>query len=1287
MRRILAIFLLAASVPALAGEPPVARFTENKGQWPAQVAYRALVPGGALFVERDALTFSLHSGGEHLHHGHAGSGHTEPRHAHAYRVSFTDAGQAVPLGDNRQGHYENFFLGNDPAKWGTGCAVYGEVRMQKLYPGIDLRIDGSAGLKYDFIVEAGADVSRIRMRFDGQDDLQLVGGRLLVKTTAGTVTEEAPVAWQDGPGGRRNVRCRYTLHGNEVHFEFPDGYDPALPLVIDPVLTFGSYSGSTADNFGFTASYDAQGHLYGGGIVFGTGYPTTVGVLDASFNQGIIDIGITKFTPDGSGLVWSTYIGGNGNESPHSLVVNSNDELYVLASTGSPDFPVTPGAFDTGFNGGPAISTGSGGWAGLISGYGYGHSGGTDIAVAHLSADATTMIACTYVGGSGNDGVNNVLPLSHNYGDHFRGEIALDPQEWPVVSTSTQSTDMPVSPDAPQTTFGGGLQDAFLFRMDPALTTLQGTYCGGMGEDSGYGVQFDSNGQVFTSGGTTSSDLPMAGTPMNGSFGGVADGYVMRWNAGLTQRLSASFLGTSAFDQSYFVQVDLSDKVFVVGQTHGAYPVSAGVYSNPGSSQFIHKLSNDLSSSEWSTVIGNGQGDEDISPSAFLVSDCGQIYFSGWGGAVNHYAQATASTTNGLAVTPDAFQPGTDGSDFYLMLLNPDAVSLSYATFFGGSSGEHVDGGTSRFDKDGTVYQAVCAGCGNSDDFPTTPDAWSNTNNSFNCNLGVFKFELAVAVPSIAIQGPTEICIPDTVQFINTSTGGNTYLWHFGDGTTGTDFEPAHVYTDTGTFTVSMVLSDSFGCTATDSTEITITSMAPPVAAIDPVPPLCPGGSIQLHASGGEAYQWSPSTGLSDATSPDPLATPGGPATYSVVVTGLCGTDSASVTLTLLDPQGSAGVDTASCIGSGVLLAASGGGTYAWEPDPTLSATETANPLATPTVPTTYTVTITTPEGCTVEDSVFVDVFLNPPAPALHDTVICPGSSATLTAGTAAWYQWQGSPGIGSMDTQSTVVTPEAPTQYTVLLLNACGSVWDSAFVGIDQVDARAWPDTVVCPGEALTLHASGGVSYDWGVAGTSGDSLVLEPAQPGTWTVTVTDTLGCTATASAVVLLHPPPVVNAGADVTIDWGGSAVLSAFGTGTFLWSPPTDLACTACTHTVATPDSTTTYTVEVTDANGCKATDQVTVYFRGSLFVPNTFTPDGDEVNDVFRALAHNVDVFRLLVFNRWGQLIFSTDRLEDGWDGTYSGKDSPIGTYVWRIDYEETHGPAHTVYGHVNLVR
>lgn len=1286
MRQLLVILCAALSVGSMAAEP-VVRFTQNKGQWPQQVAYRAMVPGGALFVEHDALTYSLHSGGAHEHHGHAHPAAPEQEHAHAFRVSFVGADKAEPEGALPLPHYENFFLGNDPAHWGTRCAVYGEVRLKRLYPGIDLRMDGSNGLKYDFVVAAHADAGLVALQVEGQDGLALKDGRLFIRTSAGTVIDEAPVAYQEGPSGRKGVRCNYRLQGDRVTFDLPDGYDRSLPLVIDPVLTFGSYSGSTADNFGFTASYDASGHLYGGGIVFGTGYPNTLGVLDPSFNGGTIDIGLSKFTPDGTSLVWSTYIGGAGNESPHSLVVNANDELFLLASTGSSDFPTTLGAYDRTFNGGTPI-VGSGSWVGMVGGYGYGHDNGSDIAVVHFSADATSLLASTYIGGSGNDGLNNVLPITHNYGDAFRGEIALDALGRPVVATSTQSADIPVSANAPQTAFGGGTQDAYLFRMDAALSTLESTFYGGSGEDSGYGVQFDSNGQVFITGGTTSTDLPMAGTSYQATNQGVVDGYVARWNNGLTQLLSSTFVGTSAFDQSYFVQVDVFDNIYVVGQTHGAFPVSAGVYSNAGSSQFIQKFSNDLSTSVWSTVIGSGQGNEDISPSAFLVSDCGQIYFSGWGGLVNGFAQASSSTTNGLTVTPDAFQSTTDGSDFYLMVLNPDAASLNYATFFGGSSGEHVDGGTSRFDKNGTVYQAVCAGCGNNDDFPTTPGAWSNTNNSFNCNLGVFKFELAIPVAQIDINGPNAICIPGTVQFINNSSGGDTYHWDFGDGTTGTEFEPDHLFTEPGTFTVSMVMSDSYGCTASDSTEIEITSMAPPVAVIDPVPPICPGAGVQVHASGGDSFAWVPTTGVSDPTAPDPVITPTASGLYTVVVTGECGVDSATVAITWVVPVASAGEDTATCIGSGIALAADGGGTYAWAPDNTLSDLTSATPVATPLDSTVYHVAITTPDGCVVNDSVLVVVFFSPPVPVLSDTLICPGTSATLTTGEAAWYQWSSIPGIGSTTTRTTTVAPAVPTLYTVELINACGTVSDSAFVDLDIVHASAWPDTTVCAGERLVLHASGGITYAWEGALSQSDSLVLDPAEAGTYTVTVTDAIGCSAAAQALVALHPPATVHAGADVLIDWGESAVLSAAGTGSlFTWTPDSALSCTQCAMTHASPVATTTYTVSLIDANGCRATDEVTVFFRGSLFVPNTFTPNGDQVNESFRAITREVKHFELHVFDRWGEVIFSTEDPEAGWDGTYHGIPSPVGVYVWRIDLVEKGGTSRTVYGHVTLLR
>ncbi len=1291
MRHFLCIALLVAAIPLLAAQPPVAPFTQNKGQWPAQVAYRARVPGGALFVERNAFTYSFHTGGPMANHGHGQDEPVPEEHAHAFRVSFEGASPATPEGAFGQPQYENYFLGNDPGKWGTGCAVFGMVNMRGLYPGIDLRVDGRDGLKYEFLLAAGADPAQVQLHFEGQDGLRLEDGRLIVTTTAGTVKEEAPVAFQETPVGRKEVPCLFRLEGDRVFFDLPDGYDPTLPLVIDPVLTFGSYSGSTADNFGFTATYDAAGHLYGGGIVFGAGYPSTLGVLDPTFNGGTIDIGLSKFAPNGSSLIWSTYIGGSGNETPQSLVVNLNNELYLMGSTGSANFPTTAGAYDQSFNGGTTISGGAPlGWVGMMGGYGYGHANGTDIVVAHFSADATALIGSTYIGGSGNDGVNNVLPLSHNYGDHFRGEIALDAQEWPVVSTSTQSTDIPVSANAPQTTFGGGTQDAYLFRMNPALSTLQATFYGGSGEDSGYGVQFDSNGQVFTTGGTTSTNLSMPGSPLQPTNNGGADGYVARWSSNLGQLLSATYCGTSAFDQSYFVQLDLDDDVYVVGQTHGSYPVSAGVYSNPGSTQFIQKFNHNLSASQWSTVIGSGLGTENISPSAFLVSDCGQIYFSGWGGIVNNFAQATGSTTNGLPTTTDAFQTTTTGSDFYLMVLEEDAIALNYATFFGGAlSAEHVDGGTSRFDKHGTVYQAVCAGCPGNDDFPTTPDAWSPTNGSFNCNLGVFKFDLLQPTAEIGVDGPDYACLPGaTVSFVNLSVGGSIFDWDFGDGTDTTAFEPSHTYTAAGSYTVRLVLSDEDVCTSNDTAFVIITILVPRTPSIDPVPPVCPGGSVQLQAHGGYAFEWLPAPGLTELNVANPVVQPTSNTTYTVLVTDSCGTDTASVNVLVVTPADIAiGNDTTVCVGNSVSLSASGGGSYSWTPVATLNDPTSATPMATPLDTTLYHVQVTTPEGCLMEDSMLVITQTDLPVPLVNDTVICRGDQAQLYAQGGDTYVWQAATGISQLNVPDPAVVPLVPTTYTVLVSNACGTVSATAFVDVQHVDASAWPDTVVCPNDRLVLHAAGGTAYQWSPLSSGTDNLVLDPAMAGSYSVIVSNDLGCWDSASVSVSLYPPAFVTAGYEAIIDYGESAPLFATGSGTYLWSPDSTLSCDTCPDPIASPETTTTYTVEITDNNGCKATDQVTIMFRGSLFVPNTFTPNGDGMNDRFKALTREVSEFKLMVFNRWGELIFSTERLDGSWDGTYKGRDSPIDTYVWRVDYSEVNGNTHTVYGHVNLIR
>ncbi|MBK6755195.1 MAG: gliding motility-associated C-terminal domain-containing protein [Flavobacteriales bacterium] len=1257
-------------------------FSTNQGQWPAQVLYRAMVPGGALFVERDRLTIVLTSGGTGHQHGHVVHQEVnEPYRAHAYQVLFEGGNATAWRGERSLGHYENYFLGNDPAKWAAGVAVHGQVLLKDLYPGIDLRIDGRHGVKYDLLVAAGADPAKIRMRYIGQDGVEERAGAIIVHTSAGTVTEEAPLAY--GPGGE--VACAYVLEGERLRFSLPNGYDQNQALVIDPVLSFASYSGSTADNFGFTATYDSGGNLYGGGIVFGIGYPTTIGVLQNSFQGGVIDVGVSKWDASGAFLLWSTYIGGSMNESPHSLVVNANDELYILGSTGSSDFPVTAGCFDSSFGSGPGLT--------FNIAYGYGHAFGVDIFLAHLNASATSLIGATYIGGSEADGLNNAAPLGYNYGDSFRGEVALDPAGNPVVATSTESSNLPTTPGAPQSTFGGGQQDGYVFRMNPALTAqLWATYVGGSGDDSCFGVQFDSGGEVYVTGGTTSVDLPMAGSPYDASHNGAVDGYIMRFNAAGNARLGATYLGTSSYDQSYFVQLNTSDEVFVVGQTRGAYPVTPGKYANAGSSQFIHKLSHDLGTSLWSTRIGNGSGVEDVSPSAFLVSDCGQIYFSGWGGNVNLNGQSLTSTAAGLPTTPGTFQASTDGSDFYLMVLEPEAIGLNYATFFGGGiTAEHVDGGTSRFDKNGNVYQAVCAGCGGQDDFPTTPGAWSNTNNSFNCNLGVFKFALAQTLAIIDINGPTYLCDPGTAQFINQSNGGNSFQWDFGDSTGSTDFEPTHTYPGPGIYTVTMILTDTTGCAPPDTATMIVEVVDPLDAAVDSVPNLCPGETVQLQASGGTSYLWFPGTDLSSTTIPDPIASPSGNITYSVAVTDQCGTDTVQVSIVFSNPTVVAGPDTVMCLGGSVPLSASGGVAYSWTPANLVNDPTSATPVASPPDTTWFFVDVTTALGCVGTDSVLVSVQFGPPDPVSSDTAVCEGGSVQVSVSGGDSYAWQAGPGISDPGIPDPVLTPPGDTDYIVLVSNTCGTTPDTVTVVVLTVEAEAWPDTLVCPGDPVPLNATGGTIYQWSPAQGLSDATSATPiasvTSPTVFQVVVSDAIGCSDTAAVFVSLYPAPTVLASPDQEIEYGDLATLYAIGNGVFTWTPDLYVETMDGAWLIVQPEESTTYTVQLTDTNGCKVTDAVTVVLDGALYVPNTFTPNGDGINDWFFALGKEITDFRLSVFNRWGERIFEAVALEGFWDGTYNGIESPIDTYVWRVDYSERNGEDHVLFGHVNLVR
>lgn len=1276
----------------------------NHGQWDKEIAYMTELTNGHLYVDKWGFTYALNDA--QLHHHLKEKEHTvdEKIGVHVISSHFIGSSWSGSAAEGKQSEfYRNYYLGQDSSKWRSGLRSVSSTQLLDFYPGIDMVLDGSKGqLKYSLIVRPESTVDQIKYAIEGANRIWITEGQLHIQTRFGEIIEEKPIAWTEKNGTKLNVPVEFALDNQVVQFHFPEGYDRTATLVIDPSLVFSTFTGATADNWGMTATPDQAGNLYAGGIVFAGGgtYPTVTGSFDVSFNGGSnytytqgtltysmngFDAAISKFSADGTSLLFSTYIGGADNEAPHSLVVDEFDNLFVMGVTGSTNFPVISGCFDVTHNGGPIVAENE-----------LGYNDGADLFVTRFNAAGTALVGSTFVGGSGTDGIN-IGNLNFNYGDSFRGEIIVS-NGFVYVSSTTGSTNFPTL-GAAQGSLNGA-QDAVIFKMNTSLNNMiWSTYFGGSGLETGNSVQIASNGNVYVAGGTNSTQLPVNSGNDLSFNGGISDGYVLKIAGSSSLFQAGTYMGLNEYDQAYFVQLDQNDEVYVYGQSESAWPISTGVYGNPNSGQFIRKYSNNLATIGWTTMIGAGTGHAEISPTAFLVSDCGDIYISGWGGTINssYSNQAFNSTSTGFPVTSDGYQQTTNGSNFYIAVLSENAATLKYATYMGGSNSSfnHVDGGTSRFDKSGRIYHAVCGACGGQDfGFTSTPGVWSPTNNSFNCNLAAFKFELST-IEAIVTIPQTIICLPNPVIFSNNSANGNDFLWDFGDNTTSTLVNPTHVYPGPGIYTVVLVVSDSNGCYTPDSVTFDVTIGDFQGGVINPAAPICPGETIQLQAYGGANYLWSPANVLDDPTIASPTASINTTTQFTVIVSDSCGSDTLSLTLEVFDINYSISNDTSVCIGGSVPLVASGGGTYSWSPPLYLSSVTSANPLCTPDSTTTYTLLLTTPDGCEVIDSVNVGVFYNPPIPQIPNSVpLCAGSSVQIQVGGASTYNW--SPNLFIFPTNGSLVTVNPPSDcwYYCDFINACGSVLDSVWVDVIVPDIIAGNDTIICPGESAQLWASGGISYAWTPASTLlsavGSQVVAKPALPTVYTVTGIDENGCQDTASVFVDLFPPAFIQTSPDVYAIFGDQIQLSAISTtpGTYSWSPAEFLSCVSCQSPVANPPTNAQYIVTYTDVNGCSASDVVNIYFDPIIYIPNTFTPDGDEFNNGFYAIANNIKSFNMKIFNRWGELIYEMNNNSyDYWDGSYGGQPCQDGTYTWKFTYVDFDDEPHTIVGHVNLLR
>lgn len=1323
-------------------------FIENKGQWEGSHQYLATTETENIYFEKNAFTYTL-SDPKNLESlkkiKEGGLPYGTIFKYHTYKITFLGANANCEMLPSKIApHYYNYFLGKDPSRWKSSIHPARALDYKNLYQGIDMHLaTENQTLKYEFIVAAGADPSQIKLQFTGQDKLSIKNGNLLITTSVGVVKELKPYTYQLVAGMKQELSCNYQIHeGNIVSFTFPKGYDASKWMVIDPTVIFSTFTGASADNWGFTATYDQLGNFYAGGIVHyiipSNTFPTSVGAFQTVYNGGstttgsqyACDMVLFKYNAQGSAYLYATFLGGTDNDQPHSLVVDAANNLIIVGKTYSSNFPTTTGAYDVT------------------------HNGGADIVVTKLNATGTALLGSTYIGGSGDDGVNeNAIEqiqgvLKHNFGDDARSEVIVDNAGNIYFASCTFSSNFPTTTNAYQGTAQGG-QDGIIVKLNNNLTSvIWSTYLGGSINDAAYVLALNKQqSYLYVAGGTRSTNFPSTpGSYQTSYMGGTVDGFIGRFlNSGTYGLDKMTFIGTNNYDQCYGIQVDNENSVYAMGQTlGGTFPVTSGVYSNPGSSQFVMKLDSMLVAPIYSTVFGSGSSTvTNISPVAFLVDTCQNVYISGWGGNLG-FSFAGVGTTTGMYVSSNAAQPTTDGNDFYFFVLAKNAINPLYATYWGGNGPqEHVDGGTSRFDKNGVVYQAICGGCGGTSNFPTTVGSVSTINGSANCNLAAVKiaFELGI-VDAVAAANPDTVgCAPFLVNFNNGSTNATSYSWTFGDGGSSTLPNPTHTYLNPGTYTVRMIATNPNACKVSDTVFLQVVvlnnSILPNVLTtkVDSCGPYTAtfANNTQAPPQGTTTYSWDFGDGTtSNLKNPPMHAFPDtGCYTVRLIVTNPQACKSPDtliqkVCFNVITLKAAFLIPDTLCINMvGQFSSTSTNATSVQWSFGDGGNSFTATTTHTYTSPGLYTVRMiaTNPAACKKNDTVTQQLYVSANVIkadfSFNKIDTCKPFTATFqntsqlgtTPGASNFTKFQWDFGEGTTSNLMNPPLHQFPDSgcYDVRLImsdsTACNTpdtiIKRICFNAILVKAAFIAPDSVCLNNGALFAnHSTNGLSYSWNF-GDGQTSIVTSPVHtylaPGMYIVTLIagNPNSCnkfdTATWTIKIKKLPKadfihsPIVPVGNELTVFTNRSKDATSYnwsfgdGTGSNDKDP---------THQYK---KTLTYRVCLTakDDQGCADTicKSVDALVIPAIGVPTAFSPNGDGANDILFVYGAAVETVSFKLYNRWGQLVFETNSLTKGWDGTFKGKPQEMDSYAYTLYATFYDGTNASKEGNVTLLK
>jgi hypothetical protein len=690
-------------------------FETNVGQIDPRVRFLSRGNGYTLFFTLTGAVLSLSRPIERSHIGQKRDLRTAQ--SSVLRIELLRANRKSQIsGIDELPGKSNYFVGNDPKKWHRNVPTFSKVKYRNVYPGIDLTYYGNQRqLEHDFLVWPGADPDSIVLEFQGTDKLEVdAQGGLVLHTSLGAIRQSRPFVYQNIGGRQRQIACAYVLKSErQVGFQL-EAYDASRPIVIDPVLSYSTYLGGSGYDNGIGIAVDSAGSAYVTGQTDSSNFPTANAAQSAI--GGGFDAFVTKLNPTGSGLVYSTYVGGSGQDGPGDITVDASGNAYITGGTTSTNFPITA-AFQSTYGG-----------------------GGADAFVTKLGPTGSNLVYSTYLGGGDYDATRT---------------IAVDAAGNAYVSGDTNSIDFPTIPTAFQTTYAGG-QDVVVTKLSATGSgLLYSTYLGDSDIESAYSIAVDASMNAYVTGYTCSTNFPTTAGAFQTIPQGGCDAFVTKLNpAGTAPLVYSTYFGGNDFDIGSGIAVDTTGYTYLAGSTNSTiFPTTTGAFQTTyggGGDAFVAKLNpSGAGPLVYSTYLGGTSPETDF---ALAVDSAGNAYLTG-------------ATESANFPTVNALQAAIGGvRDAFVTKVNPSGSALLYSTYLGGNGD---DGGQSIALDTLPNPSAYVSGFTSSSNFPTAnplqPASGGGSYDAFITKIG------SPASKDFFLHGSGGLANPPTLYLDNTA--------------------------------------------------------------------------------------------------------------------------------------------------------------------------------------------------------------------------------------------------------------------------------------------------------------------------------------------------------------------------------------------------------------------------------------------------------------------------------------------------------------------------------------